>query len=443
MGRRLLPNLVAFAVTLAVFAPTLGCRRTNPAFDRAKAQAEQRDAGRSGDVMEPGAGGDALAGSSIGDVAPGDVPGPGQSAPGSDATDATLGGTSTGGPLTVGVDVGARLAELGAEVPSAPPPRDAAVELPSATVDLGRADLGRAELDAPPGIASAVDASEDLPALAPDAEPDAAADPAPDASPEVPIPTFDALPDADPDAPPDIAPDAPLDAAPDTTGPADAPGPDAAGADAVSPPALTCPVDPQLALCLRFEEAVMDESQSRIGFSASSLAFASGPDGRAAVMGTTSRIRSGDTTALDVSQLTIEAWVRPSVFPMTGLRSGVLDYQRQYALFIMPGGGVMCGIGGGRIITIDSLLSIGVWQSLACTTNGSTIDIWVNGTKRGSLPINGVQTPSGTGGVAIGGNVPVAGQDDPDPFVGEIDNVRVWRRVRSSAEICRDAVACP
>jgi hypothetical protein len=437
MGRRLLPNLVAFAVTLAVFAPTLGCRRTNPAFDRAKARAAQRDAGRSGDVMEPGAGGDALAGSSIGDVAPGDVPGPGQSAPGSDATDATLGGTSTGGPLTAGVDVGARLAELGAEVPSAPPPRDAAVELPSATVDLGRPELGRAELDAPPDVASGIDVPEDLSMLGPDAEPDATLtlDAPDDAPAEVSGPTFDALPDADPDAPPD--------AAPDTTGPADAPGPDAAGADAVSPPALTCPVDPQLALCLRFEGAVMDESQSRIGFSASSLAFASGPDGRAAVMGTTSRIRSGDTTALDVSQLTIEAWVRPSVFPMTGLRSGVLDYQRQYALFIMPGGGVMCGIGGGRIITIDSLLSIGVWQSLACTTNGSTIDIWVNGTKRGSLPINGVQTPSGTGGVAIGGNVPVAGQDDPDPFVGELDNVRVWRRVRSSAEICRDAVSCP
>jgi hypothetical protein len=56
--------------------------------------------------------------------------------------------------------------------------------------------------------------------------------------------------------------------------------------------------------------------------------------------------------------------------------------------------------------------------------------------RRGSGPSAG-GTAGGQGPVAVGSNSPSG-----DNFVGLIDNVRFWARVRNQTEICQTALGC-
>jgi hypothetical protein len=262
---------------------------------------------------------------------------------------------------------------------------------------------------------------------------------------------------ADPPAPdvtvpPDIVGDFPEAAAPPTDAIDDA-GPTAdATSDLVdAPPPLVadCPAVPELALCLRFENnPIRDESPNATAVSLTSVRVDPEVDGRAAFLTSGSKIQVAESAALASPSITIEAWVKPSALPQgDDVRASIIDYSRQYALVIEEDGEVRCRVntGGSSYIDISrtGLLQVGIWSSVACTVHNGQYALWHNGVAVATQTISGpLVARNTTEPFLVGSNFPTSANPDTDPFQGHVDNVRIWRRLRTPEEICRGAYGC-
>jgi hypothetical protein len=235
---------------------------------------------------------------------------------------------------------------------------------------------------------------------------------------------------------PDTDPPVEPDAGPAIAAGADATSTDVAGPvlDAPGPVAVDCPGDPTLSLCLRFEGRVVDESPHAQHPSASGVRYSAGPSGMAAVVDQGSDIRLADSPLLDAPGITVEAWLAPSALPPPNQRRGILDSPGQYGMFLLPPATVMCIAGQAQAEARD-VLRVGRWISAACTFDARNVAVWVEGKKMAEVPSTGVNQ-GGTRGLTVGFNNP-SGEN----FDGLLDNVRLWRRVRTSAELSAAALA--
>lgn len=147
-----------------------------------------------------------------------------------------------------------------------------------------------------------------------------------------------------------------------------------------------------------------------------------------------------DSASLDLSAgVTLEAWVYPTA-SMNGWDTVVIKEQTgglAYALSAntdsnRPNSTVNVG-GADRQLTTGSYLAANRWTHLAATYNGSTQRLYVNGVEVGSRSQNGAITLS-SGALRIGGNS-VWGSY----FRGYIDEVRVYNRALTQAEIASDS----
>ena len=231
-----------------------------------------------------------------------------------------------------------------------------------------------------------------------------------------------APPDASgPDAAPAPGPDAAL-----------APAPDAAPADAELPAAELCdPADLALIGCFAFDDDTGDASSAGLLVTASGVTFDQGMRGRALVTTDQSSVTIAETPALDVSAVTVEMWVRPGQVPGSG-RAGIFDNDGQYGLFLEPGGTVRCS-DGSRAVTVGGALAVDVWTHVACTHDGQTITVYIDGQPLGVGAGNRLNTGGGNGS-RVGSNSPGG-----DPFSGRIDELRIWNRLRTPDEICAAA----
>jgi Concanavalin A-like lectin/glucanases superfamily len=211
------------------------------------------------------------------------------------------------------------------------------------------------------------------------------------------------------------------------------------------PPAsgVACEADRDLAACFRFEGSPRDESSNNLAIAtARSLLYEAGLDGLALSVGPGSRLQVGNTTALDATRLTIEVWLKPRTLPTGTARAGIIDYERQYSLWVLPGGAVMCSVRGPGDLTAMLDLKPGVWTSVACTLDNATLTILRDGVPHTNRAFTTVETPSGNGGMAIGSNVVSSDRPNVDSFDGLIDNLRIWRRAHTQPEICAAALTC-
>ena len=135
--------------------------------------------------------------------------------------------------------------------------------------------------------------------------------------------------------------------------------------------------------------------------------------------------------------MTLEAWVRPTA--LGGMWRTVLFKEQAshmtYALYAntatdRPTGQAYAG--GQRDARGPSALPVGAWTHLAVTYDGSTVRLFVNGTEAADQAADGPMTVS-TGPLKIGGNAVW-----PEWFSGLIDDVRVYNRPLSTAEIQGD-----
>lgn len=221
---------------------------------------------------------------------------------------------------------------------------------------------------------------------------------------------------------------------PDAAGGGDGPPGEDAAIDAVPPVPFCDPADPTLRLCLAFEGTAADGAGAGAVVTELALTFAAGQVGMAGGFAGATRVEVAETPALDVDRLTLEAWVRPTTLPGSG-RVGIIDDNGEWGLFVQAGGDLRCTPNGG--LTISGAVPVGAWTHVACTYDGTTQIVYVDGIERGRLTAVGTLPTNGNQGTSIGGDNPAG----PDRWDGLLDQLRVYSEARTPAQICDAAGA--
>ena len=230
-------------------------------------------------------------------------------------------------------------------------------------------------------------------------------------------------------------------------------GPDASEATADAPPtvARTCiPGDATLRLCVDFEDA------TRLAYDGSSYGHtvtrqdalsAMARDAEQAVQLTPqSRLVIAESPQLDIPQhLTTMLWFEPQ-----GVTTDrwLLDNNEQYFI-AHEAGFVRCGIGDRSVAALAPLTED--WHHVACGFDGEMLKVYIDGSVARCEPLVRQVPTSGTVGLAIGSNLGRSGTGlaFTDVFSGGIDNVQVFARTLTDAEVCGAAgrvsctTACP
>ena len=135
--------------------------------------------------------------------------------------------------------------------------------------------------------------------------------------------------------------------------------------------------------------------------------------------------------------MTLSGWINPSA-SQSGWRTIVQRQTDAYFLnasndtgALRPSGGATLG-GTTRWVGGPSASPVGSWTHVALTYNGSQLVLYVNGVQAGTLAASGA-IQSSSSPLWIGGNQPYG-----EYFQGLIDDVRVYNRALSQAEIQTD-----
>src|SRR5919197_1558180 len=153
-------------------------------------------------------------------------------------------------------------------------------------------------------------------------------------------------------------------------------------------------------------------------------------------------ITVNDSNSLDLTTgMTLMAWVNPTalagswrtvIFKEGG--AGSIDYSLYAAESTnKPVGQVY--VDGEQNALGTTSLAPSTWTHLAVTYDGATLKLYVNGVVAGSKSVSGAITPT-TGAPRIGGN-----NIWSEWFQGVIDEVRVYNRALTQAEIQSDMAA--
>jgi hypothetical protein len=134
--------------------------------------------------------------------------------------------------------------------------------------------------------------------------------------------------------------------------------------------------------------------------------------------------------------MTLEAWILPAT--VTGWRTVILKERPAglaYALYSSNNAGLSAGyvnIGADTAANGTSPLALGTWSHLAVTFDGTTLQLYVNGAPVGTIGVPGSITTSALP-LRFGGNSIWS-----EFFSGRIDDVRMYNRALSAAEVQAD-----
>jgi len=197
-----------------------------------------------------------------------------------------------------------------------------------------------------------------------------------------------------------------------------------------------CPNDPDLRACIRFDEdlggSYADESSYGNTVTHIGGSLVPGMSGDAADGAPGSRYEIADSPSLDMTNaLTIEAWLRFDSLPTTG-RAGVIDNDGQFSIIYLAGAGLRCGM---RDNLFTTAFPVGAWFHVACSWDGVTHTMYIDGAPVASAPSTDVIDVSNIDPIGLLNTSPVF----DEPMDGAVDNLRIWSSGRTQAQICTDA----
>ncbi len=146
-----------------------------------------------------------------------------------------------------------------------------------------------------------------------------------------------------------------------------------------------------------------------------------------------------DANSLDLTTgMTLEAWVRPAALGTTW-RTAVIKEQPGQLVYALYAGTDTASRPSGHVFTTSdrgmlapTALPLNTWSHLAMTWDGLTMRMYVNGTQVSTSALTGTARTS-TSVLRIGGNAVW-----PEWFNGVIDEVRVYNRALTAAEVASD-----
>ncbi|MBW8833424.1 MAG: hypothetical protein JF606_29440, partial [Burkholderiales bacterium] len=153
--------------------------------------------------------------------------------------------------------------------------------------------------------------------------------------------------------------------------------------------------------------------------------------------GTNAQVTIPDAASLQLTTgMTLEAWVYPSTTP-TGWRSVVTKNIDRYYLMASSDSNNRPAAGGtwtagNQNIVAPAALAANTWTHLAATFDGAMVRLYVNGVE--------VASQTQTTSLATGnGTLQIGGDSYPGEFfAGRIDEVRVYNRARTAAQVNTD-----
>lgn len=190
------------------------------------------------------------------------------------------------------------------------------------------------------------------------------------------------------------------------------------------------PSDTSLVACYEFEGNANDASAHALSTTTANVGYAIGRTGMAMVFDSTSSAEVADSAALDVAAVTMEAWIHPSQLPTSGLRMGIMDMNGQYGFFLHENGQLRCS--ASVTITVNANVPINEWTHVACTYDGTTATIYVNGVAATPTGTGGVLSTTSTTGLSLAADNPAG---SGSRLIGMIDELRIWSRARTANEI--------
>jgi hypothetical protein len=154
--------------------------------------------------------------------------------------------------------------------------------------------------------------------------------------------------------------------------------------------------------------------------------------------GSSSMVVINGSPSLNVSTaMTLEAWIYPTV-NQSGWRTILQREVDAYFLNASNSSGARRPAGGGTFNGVTSFVSgptaspLNTWTHVALTYDGTQLRLYVNGVQVATRATSGtIQTNSSP--LRIGGNVPYG-----EFFNGRIDEVRIYNRALSQAELQAD-----
>ena len=199
-----------------------------------------------------------------------------------------------------------------------------------------------------------------------------------------------------------------------------------------------------MALCVDFED--MPTPKDGVAPAATIVASNVVPQDRlleyAAELAPISELKISDTSKLDITRnLTIEMWTKPTLVPSDSgdQQVGLFDVHLQYQLNFESDRSIECRIfEDDESDNVDSLaqLAIGQWHHVACTYDGATLRVYVDGRLQGCQSTSRTISIDGTSGAAIGANMD-NGPEYKNHFVGQLDNVHVYASTLTAGDICQ------
>ncbi len=203
---------------------------------------------------------------------------------------------------------------------------------------------------------------------------------------------------------------------------------DAAVPDATTPGPCD---DPAIILCVGFDGTAVDRAHAQPIQMNGTVKFIPGVVDRAVLLDSTSELTVADGPAWKYTALTFETWVRVDTLPPDGGRSGLLDKDLSFGVFVYPGGTLNCVMNNTASAVV--LASAGQWVHIACVNDGSSTTLYANGVATKTVDAGPVSETTAL--AAIGNNSPNFGS----PLIGALDLMRVYSRAKTAAEIAADA----
>jgi hypothetical protein len=189
--------------------------------------------------------------------------------------------------------------------------------------------------------------------------------------------------------------------------------------------------DPAIVLCVGFDGTLTDDAHAQPIVASGNITFVPGVVGQAVHLDATSVLTLADNPAWTYTSMTVETWVWLDALPVGAARSGLLDKDSSFGVFVYADGTVNCIMNqtaGAKVLTKTAQ-----WVHIACVNDGSSTKLYADGVVQASVPAGNVAQTVNL--VAIGNNSPNLGS----PLLGALDLLRVYARAKSAAEVAADA----